>query len=602
MTYRVLLTVLKRLIRQFHFNRLFNRSWVAALVMLSLETMGVTVVSIVDQDVRPGSVVTVPIELETDDDVFGIQFDVFYDAQQLIASLASGVDASLSELAVKSSLLAAGHQRMAVYSLGENSLPSQPLVQLNLVIPPDIPRETTVIRLESLIIGGTADMPEDLEGETRDGVLSIVVVPDEIDLSGKIRYYRGEQEMPEVLVHAQGEGVSSGLTDELGSFRLSVPSEVAISLSVEKSSDLPPNRGVTSLDLLLMRRHILGLVPFESPWQRLAADVDLQGDIGAIDVLLMRRLILGLSEGFLPGQPLFQFYPARTEFADPSKPWGSPQSFEYTSLSEDLFQQDFFGLKLGDVDGDWTSGSEGQVIGRGLMAQSIENVENPVGLYLEELTEGKKGEVKRFALKGFNLEGVSALQFTIGWDRDELVFDSVSEVGLPGLTMNQFGLTQSQLDQGQLTFAWTDAKLGELPVDTDIAFFVVDFRALSSVTKGVRFLPGPTPLFAARGVTPSKVFAYRSELIESSKVAVDIRAIASEAADGLVVVKVNSEANVSYSFEYTEHLPTLEWKFLDRLEGTGRELRFEDMISRERNRFYRVRKQSVTNSSQESIR
>ena len=66
--------------RPFHVKNLFIRSWMAAMVMVSLETKGVTVVSIADQDVRPGSVVTVPIRLETDDDVIGVQIDVFYDS------------------------------------------------------------------------------------------------------------------------------------------------------------------------------------------------------------------------------------------------------------------------------------------------------------------------------------------------------------------------------------------------------------------------------------------------------------------------------------------------------------------------------------------
>ncbi|MBT5708217.1 MAG: hypothetical protein HOI66_18040 [Verrucomicrobia bacterium] len=590
--------------RPFHVKNLFIRSWMAAMVMVSLETKGVTVVSIADQDVRPGSVVTVPIRLETDDDVIGVQIDVFYDAQQLIASLASGDESSPTEVVVKSSLLSAGHQRLAVYSLGENSLPNQQTVQLNLVIPPDIPRETTVIRLEGLIIGGAGEGPGNLESETRDGVLSIVVVPDEIDLTGLIRYYSSDQVMPEVLVHGQGEGGSDGLSDEFGRFKISVPSEVAINLSAEKSSELPPNRGVTSLDLLLMRRHILGLVPFESPWQRLAADVDLQGDIGAIDVLLMRRLILGLAEDFVPGQPLFQFYPTATNFEDPFNPWSAPQSFEYASLSVDLFQQDFSGLKLGDVDGDWASGPDRLELGNRLTTQSIGGAWEPVGLYVEEWGEEMEGgaALKRFAFMGSNLEAVSALQFTIGWDRDELVFDSVSEVGLPGLTMNQFGLTQSLLDQGQLTFAWTDPKLGGSLIDPDGVLFVVNFQPLLSGGEGVSFLPGPTSLFAARGVTPSNVITYRSELIESEKVVVDIRSIISEAAEGNVVVEVESESDGSYFFECSESLPTVNWKFLSRLEGTGRTLRFEDMVSNQQNRFYRVRKQFAANSSRGSLK
>jgi hypothetical protein len=589
--------------RPFHIKNLFNRSWMAAIVVLGLETKGVTVVSIFDQDIRPGSVVTVPIELETSDDVIGVQIDVFYDSQQLIASLASAVESSPQEVVVKSSLLSAGHQRLAVYSLGENSLPNQQVVQLSLVIPSDIPMETTLIRLEGLIIGGAAGGPGNLEGEARDGVLSIVVVPDEIDLSGMIRYYNGDLAMSEVLVRAQGEGGSDGLTDDLGRFRLSVPSEVAIDLSAEKSADLPKNRGVTSLDLLLLRRHILGLVPFESPWQRLAADVDLQGDIGAIDVLLMRRFILGLADGFVPGQPLFQFYPADSEFADLAHPWDAPQSFDYASLSTDLSEQDFFGLKLGDVDGDWSRGQDERVIGNGLITQSIGRARDPINLYIEELPEeeGGRGGLTRFAVFGFNLEALSALQFTMEWDKNELAFDSVSEFGLPGVTINQFGLTQSMNNQGQLTFAWTDPHLGESHVDPDAALFVVGFRSLFSEAAGVRFGAAPTPLFAARGVKPISVIADRSGPIESLRMAIDIRAIASEDEEGSIVVEVESEAGVNYLFEYAERLPTVEWEFLTRLEGTGRKLRFEDPISRKRNRFYRVRERPAMTSSQESL-
>ena len=103
-------------------------------------------------------------------------------------------------------------------------------------------------------------------------------------------------------------------------------------------------------------------------------------------------------------------------------------------------------------------------------------------------------------------------------------------------------------------------------------------------------------------MTPSNVITYRSELIESEKVVVDIRSIISEAAEGNVVVEVESESDGSYFFECSESLPTVNWKFLSRLEGTGRTLRFEDMVSNQQNRFYRVRKQFAANSSRGSLK
>lgn len=590
--------------QQCHIRDWVARGLIAAFAVVCLEIRAGSVVFISDQNVRPGNVVMVPIHFETDNEVFGVQFDVFYDAQQLIASLATENDSSPEGVTVKSSLLAAGHQRLAVYGTGDNSLPSQGLVELSLVIPSDITGDTTVIGLDGLIISGRDGFEGDLEGESRDGILSIVVVPEEVDLTGNVRHYSTGAVMPGVLVHATGENGSDGLTDDVGDFSLRVPSEVPLSLSVDKGFEEPSNRGVTSLDLLLMRRHILGVSPFESPWQRLAADVDRKGDIGAIDLLLMRRLILGLSEGYIQGEPLFEFYPATTEFADPLAPWGVSQTIEYSSLSGDLHQQDFLGVKLGDVDGDWMASSGVLVDGEGLMVQSAAKMNDSVGLFIEDLSDigGREGEVRRFVVKGSGLESVSALQFSIGWRTDEMVFDSISEAGLSGLTTDHFGLSHSLQDDGLLTFAWAISGSGDQLPEHSASLFVVNFRTLSSVIGDLKFQTGPTPAFAARGLTPTKVISFQSEQMASQGMKLDICSIDRTLSERLIVVELDSEAFMSYSFEYAARMPALEWKSLSVQKGTGQRLRFEDKVAYPGDRFYRVRQFPASVRIQESLK
>jgi hypothetical protein len=59
--------------------------------------------------------------------------------------------------------------------------------------------------------------------------------------------------------------------------------------------------GVTTLDLLLISRHILGLEPFDSPFKTLAADVNNSATVTAFDIVMSRKLILDQINSFPSG-------------------------------------------------------------------------------------------------------------------------------------------------------------------------------------------------------------------------------------------------------------------------------------------------------------
>jgi len=64
--------------------------------------------------------------------------------------------------------------------------------------------------------------------------------------------------------------------------------------------------GISAIDLVLIQKHILGIVPFSHYRQLLAADADLSGDINAIDLVELKKLILGLYDK-LPKAPSVHF-------------------------------------------------------------------------------------------------------------------------------------------------------------------------------------------------------------------------------------------------------------------------------------------------------
>ncbi len=106
--------------------------------------------------------------------------------------------------------------------------------------------------------------------------------------------------------------------------------------------------GVSTLDLALIQKHILGLQTFESPFTLIAADINKSNSITAIDLIELRKLILGVYEEF-PNNNSWRFMPTTHEFEDVSDPYGFPESVGIDSLYVSNEQLDFYAIKTGDV-------------------------------------------------------------------------------------------------------------------------------------------------------------------------------------------------------------------------------------------------------------
>ena len=73
--------------------------------------------------------------------------------------------------------------------------------------------------------------------------------------------------------------------------------------------NLLPKNGVTTFDIALISRHVLGIQEFIDPYTRLAADVDNSGEIDATDMLYIRRLVLNMIPDFPNNVNSWRFVP-----------------------------------------------------------------------------------------------------------------------------------------------------------------------------------------------------------------------------------------------------------------------------------------------------
>lgn len=85
---------------------------------------------------------------------------------------------------------------------------------------------------------------------------------------------------------------------------LALGSAFLVSVQAERADSYL--NGVSTFDLLQISRHILGIEPFHSIYQMVAADVDRSGSVTAFDIVETRKLILGIYDT-LPKAPSWRF-------------------------------------------------------------------------------------------------------------------------------------------------------------------------------------------------------------------------------------------------------------------------------------------------------
>lgn len=115
------------------------------------------------------------------------------------------------------------------------------------------------------------------------------------------------------------------------------------------TKDIEAINGVSTLDIILIQKHILGIEVLDSPHKLIAADVNNSKSINGSDIIQLRKLILGHYETF-PNNTSWRFIDENQKFVNPLNPWLSDleETYSINSLNENMVVN-FHGIKIGDV-------------------------------------------------------------------------------------------------------------------------------------------------------------------------------------------------------------------------------------------------------------
>lgn len=285
----------------------------------------------------------------------------------------------------------------------------------------------------------------------------VVVVANMATLAGKVESETGSG-IQRTTVSAFGSTNYSFNTDTSGNYNFSLVAGTNYYVKPQKNNDSLPSNGVTSLDYLLIQRHILGVSFLTSPYKIIAADVNNSGSVTSLDLLYIRSLILGNISTF-PGGRLWAFVPSNYVFSNPQLPFPFPDSLSYSAVSSQS-GQNFIGVKLGDVNNSWNP----------LVAGPLRN--NAVSMNLPVLAAAPGTQIS-VPVTADKFKNISAVQGTVEWDASKLEYVTLDSLqgALKGI---EYGATQASA--GKLAFAWTNPEYSSTTMPDGNVLFNVIYR------------------------------------------------------------------------------------------------------------------------------
>ena len=265
-------------------------------------------------------------------------------------------------------------------------------------------------------------------------------------IGGRI-YSENGQGMAAVPVQLSGGQETMGYTDTEGNYLFENLSRMD-TYTVRPMPEGDYTKGLSTFDLVLIKKHILGIEALGTPYKILAGDVNNSRSITTFDLVLIRQLILGTRNDF-PGNTSWRYVDAAYEFPDPRNPFleDIPEFMDYKRLLINDLERDFIGIKVGDVNNSAK---------RNLQAAESRNQNEQLFFELQnlQLTPGTEYRIP-FEIK--NINQIQGYQFTLEFDPEVLRLEEIIPGKELGMTLGNFG--RHLVERGLLMTSWDQVGL-----------------------------------------------------------------------------------------------------------------------------------------------
>ncbi len=217
--------------------------------------------------------------------------------------------------------------------------------------------------------------------------------------------------------------------------------------------------GISTLDLILIQRHILGLSELSSEMKLIAADVNSDMNIRSSDLVELRKLILGVKNDFTaPSWMIIK--------EDQQLSMNTPLVYEMDNntgaLVDAMYDINFIGTKVGDVSGDAAAN---------LRSTAVDSRSNKtVNLVVEE-QEVVAGQTVAVDVTSANFADVYGYQFTT--NLNGLNYNGVRSGAITMLDEN-VGIISNEV----ITTSWASTEMAS--VNADQVLFTLEFVATKS--------------------------------------------------------------------------------------------------------------------------
>ncbi len=274
-----------------------------------------------------------------------------------------------------------------------------------------------------------------------------------------------DQPVEEVMMNINVPMPHDMMTDPTGNYMMDSLSQ-GLDYTIVPELDGNPLNGVSTMDLILITKHILGIQPLTSPYKKIAADVNASNSISTLDVIHLRKLILGVTQGFAPNNTSWRFVDANYEFPNPLNPWQEvfPELANINDLQGHSPHHDFIAIKIGDVNMSASPNANDDEVANRSWSGTF---------YLETSDAAmKQGETTKVTFRSGELNDVIGSQFTLDYDADELILNNIEYSKFAAGNIHQ-------LAPDILTVSWNDPEGIALESNTEL--FTLEFTARNAL-------------------------------------------------------------------------------------------------------------------------